>query len=255
MPRTAKTPKHVKVYDTLFSQIQSGALAQGTCLPSEPELAKQLGVSRTTLRQALELLQDDHLVKNIRGKGRFVLGGHAYRCGGLERLSHPVYLCCKEPLTDTELDLRIDVPTDYYLQNLKQNTSAVVVCNRWYKSSGTVVAYSFSFLPIEVTARAGVDLASDGQMKEYLHQGIYDQAAYSTLAISCTATGRFMPMKYSLPSSGPHMMIYEVIYGHDDQVLAVSKHYIAPENCEVVVCAKPVAAQRAKNTERSSSHA
>ena len=36
--------------------INEGTFAEGSRLPSEPELSKMLGVSRTTLRQALALL-------------------------------------------------------------------------------------------------------------------------------------------------------------------------------------------------------
>ena len=52
--------------------IQEGVYPPGTQLPSEPELASRMGVSRMTLRRALSLLIDDGLVKNIRGKGNFI---------------------------------------------------------------------------------------------------------------------------------------------------------------------------------------
>lgn len=53
--------------------INEGTFPEGSRLPSEPELSKLIGVSRTTLRQALALLQDDGLVNNIRGKGNFIV--------------------------------------------------------------------------------------------------------------------------------------------------------------------------------------
>ena len=64
-----KKLKHVKVYDTLYAQIKDGLFPIGSSLPSEPELALQMEVSRMTLRRALALLQEDNLVENIRGKG------------------------------------------------------------------------------------------------------------------------------------------------------------------------------------------
>ena len=64
--------KHVRVYDQLYRLIQEGVFPAGSQLPSEPVLAGQLSVSRMTLRRALALLQEDHLVKNIRGKGNFI---------------------------------------------------------------------------------------------------------------------------------------------------------------------------------------
>lgn len=68
----AKKLKHVKVYNRLYSMIQDGVYPPGSQLPSEPELALQMDVSRMTLRRALALLQEDNLVINIRGKGNFI---------------------------------------------------------------------------------------------------------------------------------------------------------------------------------------
>ena len=60
----AKKLKHVKVYNRLYSMIQDGVYPPGSQLPSEPELALQMDVSRMTLRRALALLQEDNLVIN-----------------------------------------------------------------------------------------------------------------------------------------------------------------------------------------------
>mgnify|MGYP003517847627 CR=1 FL=1 len=59
----AKELRYVKVYNKLFKMINEGTFPKGSRLPSEPNLAKSLGVSRTTLRQALSLLKDDGLIK------------------------------------------------------------------------------------------------------------------------------------------------------------------------------------------------
>ena len=45
----------------------------GDKLPNELELAKELGVSRTTLRDAMTYLVSTNVLKRIRGKGTFVL--------------------------------------------------------------------------------------------------------------------------------------------------------------------------------------
>lgn len=63
-----KRPLYVNVYDELLLQISKGEYPTDSRLPSEPDLAKKLGVSRATLRQALALLQDDGLIRNIHGK-------------------------------------------------------------------------------------------------------------------------------------------------------------------------------------------
>ncbi|MHA6800263.1 FadR/GntR family transcriptional regulator [Bounagaea algeriensis] len=56
-----------QVADQLKSQIISGALASGTRLPSESELASMFGVSRSTVREALRLLASQNLIDTTRG--------------------------------------------------------------------------------------------------------------------------------------------------------------------------------------------
>ena len=69
----SKELRYVTVYNKLFKMINEGTFLEDSRLPSEPDLAKELGISRTTLRQALALLQDDGLIKNIRGKGNYII--------------------------------------------------------------------------------------------------------------------------------------------------------------------------------------
>jgi GntR family transcriptional repressor for pyruvate dehydrogenase complex len=54
--------------------ILSGELAPGAQLPPEPELASQLGVSRSSMREAIKALTYMRLVEIRRGLGTFVTG-------------------------------------------------------------------------------------------------------------------------------------------------------------------------------------
>jgi GntR family transcriptional regulator len=60
------------VANTLREAIGDGRLVAGQRLPSEPQLAEQLGVSRATLRQALALLTQEGLLVRQHGRGTFV---------------------------------------------------------------------------------------------------------------------------------------------------------------------------------------
>src|SRR5215212_7005807 len=70
--------------ERLGTAIRLGLLAPGTRLPPERELAEQLGISRSTLRQALTtLVQSGHL-KSLRGRsgGTFVSEAPPMSSGG-----------------------------------------------------------------------------------------------------------------------------------------------------------------------------
>lgn len=65
-------PLRVAVYDRISRGIRSGLLPAGEMLPRETELCVSLGVSRTVVREALMLLEEDGLILTRRGVGRFV---------------------------------------------------------------------------------------------------------------------------------------------------------------------------------------
>src|SRR5438552_19153305 len=72
------------VFDKLLSDIVSGVHSAGTRLPAERELARQLGASRPTLREALRRLGEWNLVEPRRGSGVVV---RSYRDWSIEVLA------------------------------------------------------------------------------------------------------------------------------------------------------------------------
>ncbi len=56
----------------LAASILNGTLKEGSQLPPERELMKQFDVSRSTLREALKVLADNHLIDPRQGVGWFV---------------------------------------------------------------------------------------------------------------------------------------------------------------------------------------
>lgn len=67
-----KTPLYRQLYNVLRKQIESGKVSQNTHLPSEQELTRKLGISRITVRRALNELAASGLVKRQRGRGTIV---------------------------------------------------------------------------------------------------------------------------------------------------------------------------------------
>lgn len=68
--------KSMRVSDQIVSQIQAqiveGKLTEGQKLPNEPELAQQFGVSRTSVREALSMLESKGVVERHKNGGTFL---------------------------------------------------------------------------------------------------------------------------------------------------------------------------------------
>jgi GntR family transcriptional regulator len=70
---------HAQVRDGLVDAMRARGLAPGDQVPTEAETAQMFGVSRSTAREALRLLEQDGVVTVERGKGRFLSAGGTLR--------------------------------------------------------------------------------------------------------------------------------------------------------------------------------
>jgi len=67
-----KSPLYMQVYSSIYQWIAQGHYAPGACLEPESRLCEMFGVSRITVRKAIELLAREGLVHSLQGKGTFV---------------------------------------------------------------------------------------------------------------------------------------------------------------------------------------
>ena len=67
-----EAPRYRQVYEQMRAAILSGQMARGEKLPPTRELAGSLGLNRTTIAAAYELLEGEGLIKGHVGRGSFV---------------------------------------------------------------------------------------------------------------------------------------------------------------------------------------
>jgi len=65
-------PQHRQLYDILKEHIHKGVYKEGDLLPSENALCQTYSLTRPTVRQALNTLKEEGLIKKQRGKGSIV---------------------------------------------------------------------------------------------------------------------------------------------------------------------------------------
>ncbi|MDX8044836.1 GntR family transcriptional regulator [Gracilibacillus sp. S3-1-1] len=80
-----QTPRYIHVMEEIKAKISEGELEPGIRLPSELEFAKQLNVSRNTLREALRILEEEHIIIRKHGIGTFINKKPVFS-GGIEEL-------------------------------------------------------------------------------------------------------------------------------------------------------------------------
>lgn len=77
---------YLQVIDRIKQDIEKGIYREKEKLPSEFDLAKQLGVSRATLREALRILEEENVIIRRHGVGTFVNAKPLFS-SGIEQLS------------------------------------------------------------------------------------------------------------------------------------------------------------------------
>ena len=68
----ARVPRYHRIAESLRDRIHGGRLMPGTRLDNQRALAKSFGVTLMTLRQALQVLEREHLIARRHGLGTFV---------------------------------------------------------------------------------------------------------------------------------------------------------------------------------------
>ena len=75
-----------RIKKDLLDKIIDGRIRPGERLPSEPELAELLGVSRNSLRESIGLLENEGYLQKRKGVGTFATDSDPIIKGGIERL-------------------------------------------------------------------------------------------------------------------------------------------------------------------------
>ena len=85
--KVEKRPLYLRVAQLLTEEITNGVFSQEERLPSEEKLAKMLGVSRATIREALSALEKQGMLRRVQGLGTILTHEQKIPIGqGMERL-------------------------------------------------------------------------------------------------------------------------------------------------------------------------
>jgi GntR family transcriptional regulator len=145
----------------------------GFRLPSEPDLAADLGVSRATLREAMRTFETQGLIRRRQGAGTFVVGQPPVIEGGLEILESMLTLARRTNLdvgpgpatveriqADSECAAALEIPVG----------TRLVRVARTMRADSRPVAYLVDTLPEDVLHPEELTSKFSGSVLDYLLQ-------------------------------------------------------------------------------------
>src|SRR5512138_1174177 len=160
-----------------FQRLQSdlAALIQrtpaGSRLVSEPELAKQLGVSRATLREAMRTFETQGLIRRRQGAGTFVVGKVPVIDSGLEVLESIETMARRMNLVVAVSDLhveQIDAEEDQANGLGVPVGTCLTRIRRVMRAETRPVAYLIDMLPEDVLKVANLPEGFNGSVLDFM---------------------------------------------------------------------------------------
>ncbi len=160
----------------------------GQRLISEPELAKQMGVSRATLREAMRTFETQGLIRRRQGSGTYVMGKVPVIDSGLEVLESLDTMAHRLNLQTTVSDLHVDqVDADKDSAaglGLAEGTRLTRI-RRVVRADNRPVAYLIDTLPADLLKPSDLPDGFTGSVLDFmLARG--DKLTVSRAAISAT---------------------------------------------------------------------
>jgi len=143
----------------------------GQRLPSEPELAKNLGVSRATLREAMRSFETQGLIRRRQGSGTFVVGKVQVLDSGLEVLESLETVAKRMGLEVTVSDLMVETvaANDELAAALKVSPDVKLTrVRRVIRAENRPVAYLVDTLPEEILRSGDLPEEFNGSVLDFL---------------------------------------------------------------------------------------
>jgi GntR family transcriptional regulator len=202
----------------------------GDRLPSEPDLAKQLGVSRATLREAMRTFETQGLIHRRQGAGTFVVGKVPIMEAGLEVLESIDTMADRLGLEVSVSDLHVDsIPADKeYIAALNVSPSAKLTrVRRVMRADGRPVAYLVDCLPEEVLKPSQLPLSFKGSVLDFLiDRG--EHLSASRAAISAIDATAELAKPLEIQRGDVLLQFVSQLYAATGKVIDYSSSYFIP---------------------------
>lgn len=170
--RSGPVPLYFQVSQKLQTAIESGAIPVGSRLENEISIAEQLGISRPTIRRAIQELVDKGLLVRRRGIGTQVVQSSVIRPVELTSLYEDMQNAHLEPGTTVLTHQVVPAKTSVAQALSLVPDTPVLLLRRSRSTDGVPFAILENYLPIEFADISVGDLESRGLYQNLRSRGV-----------------------------------------------------------------------------------
>ena len=184
-----RSPIHIQVRDQIREQIEEGIYQPGDEMPSEIQLAKEYGINRLTVHNAITALVNEGQIKRIQGKGLYVAGKLKERnlgeLGGFTRT-----VLKEEGFPGRKLLFREVRPAGVKYAKLLDvaETDRIIYLRRLFLLNNEPHSIEETYIPYEVCPELEkVDLGVFSLYETFEFHGVFPKTAKQSLSITMLA--------------------------------------------------------------------
>jgi GntR family transcriptional regulator len=225
-------------HQELRQAIVNGTYSPGSQLPTEAELSELLGVSRTVVREALRVLEEDGLIDRRHGVGTFVredsiLKNLNFNFGITEMIvaagmvPGTSYFAVRHETADGEVAAQLNLASG----------SAILIIERVRTANERPVVYSLDMLPEALLGATDFNL--NRLTEESLYQLLQTQLGYvidyGIAWIKPMVATPAIAEKLDLPNDALLLCITQTDYSSAKQPLIYSREYHLPDAFDFMI--------------------
>ena len=216
--RDSSTPLYAQIAEALRLQIQSEKLKAGENFPSERELAEQYGVSRMTVRQAVQRLRKEGLIYYERGVGTFVtdhkldvhnrnLNGFSDEMISLGLAPSSKVLKLMRETADQQIEKELNLEGDAEVFHLE----------RLRLADDEPMAYEVTFLPTALCPELDkIDLKTNS-LYQVLVQNYDLKMHHAAESLEAAAATEFVAKQLGIETGMPVLVVHRVVFSESNQ--------------------------------------
>lgn len=219
-------PIRYLIRDALLELIREQSYQPGEQLPSEERLQEILNVSRLSLREALQLLEEERIIVTKHGSGRYVLSLPSNLDIDISNLQSVTELLSSYNISTENKLLKVEkhFPDPELCTLLQINPNQEVLSIERIRYAGnTPIIYSIDTIPVRFLPDQWSEDDFKGSLFEYIEKILGKPLRYSQATIHACRLDRD-----TLPFESEHLtwiLVKQLIYGDFTEPMIYSRDY------------------------------
>jgi GntR family transcriptional regulator len=219
--------RYLQLYSILSQSLADGEFKSSRALPSEPDLVARYRVSRTTVRRALQLLEQEGRILRRRGSGTYAKTSRVHESLAFDVQSlYGDAPAIRNAGTEVLHRAPVDVPASLQAAHPELGANAFGI-QRSRSEQGDPYQLAVTYVPESVARRHGLRRGSGGLEKLAREVRGVDQVTTAVAADAVAAK----QLKVAIGS--PLLRIRAALTGSDGALLALDESLLRPDRAHI----------------------